>query len=329
MTLPRLLSRYQDQLKAGLADVLQGEGLLYAILRYHIGLEDERGAAKNHTGKLLRPSLVLFTAEELGAKMEQALPAALALELIHNFSLIHDDVQDGDRTRRGRPTVWSRYGIAQAINSGDLLQALAVSQALVVGAKEAQALLQATAEMIEGQGLDLAFEDQAVGVASYLEMIDKKTGALIRCAFRLGAMVAGARAAVVDALVELGGELGRAFQIRDDLLGVWGEAKVTGKPQGSDIRSKKKSLPVAIVLSRASGPQRAFLEGIYKQKTLTDSDAKKIIEMMDRLNVREIAEDMVDEHLAQARACLAKVPFSKTGMEQLEELMDYLARREQ
>ncbi len=327
MTLPRLLARFRDQIKAGLTDVLQGEGLLYAILRYHVGVEDERDGAGNHMGKLLRPSLVLFTAEQLGGKVNRALPAALGLELAHNFSLIHDDIQDGDRTRRGRPTVWSRYGVDQAINAGDLMQALAVSQALIVSKDAGQALLGATVEMIEGQGLDLDVATDAVGVGPYLEMIDKKTGALIRCAFRLGAVVTSASAKLEKALVELGREMGRAFQIHDDLLGVWGDGVVTGKPQGSDIRCKKKSLPAAIVLSRVSGADRALLQDIYDKETLSDEDVKTVVGVMEQVGARQVGEQMVVDHLGQARAWLAKVPFSERGKDEMEELIDYLARR--
>ena len=327
MTLPRLLARYRDQVKAGLADELHGEGLLYAILRYHVGLEDGQGVAGNHMGKFLRPSLVLSTAEELGGKLDQALPAALALELIHDFSLIHDDVQDGDRTRRGRPSVWSRYGVDQAINAGDLMQALAVSQALRTSRKVTQALLEATVEMIEGQGLDLDGEHEPVAVPQYLKMIDKKTGALIRCAFRLGAMVAGAPTEIEEALVEMGTQLGRAFQIRDDLLAVWGDKKATGKPQGSDIRRRKKSLPAAIALSRAVGVEQGLLRELYDKQTLTDEDVKTVVGVMEQVGAHQAGQQMVIDYLSQAQVWLAKVPFSESGKKEMEELIDYLARR--
>jgi len=329
MSLPTLLSRYRSLVTAGLTEVLRGEGLSYAILRYHVGLEDEHGSESSHMGKLLRPNLVLFTAEQLGGEVNQALPAALGLELIHNFSLIHDDVQDRDRTRRGRPTVWSRYGVAQAINAGDLMQALAVTQALLVGQDAVKMLLEETIEMIEGQGLDLDAEEQAAGVEPYLEMIDKKTGALIRCAFRLGAIIAAAPVEVGEALAEVGQELGRAFQIRDDLLGVWGDGAVTGKPLGTDIRRKKKSLPVAIVLSSVSGTDQTALDRIYNKKTVTDEDAARVIEIMNTIGVKQQGKQMVVEHLDRAREWLAQVPFSKRGMAEMEELMQYLAERKQ
>jgi len=329
MRWPTILARYRRQVTVGLADVLHSEGFLYSILRYHVGLEDGQDPVNNHMGKLLRPTLVLFTAEQLGGEVGQALPAALGLELIHNFSLIHDDVQDGDKTRRGRPTVWNRYGVAQAINAGDLMQSLAVAQALRVGQDAAKTLLAATIEMIEGQGLDLDAAGQAVGVEPYLEMIDKKTGALIRCAFQLGSIVAAAPAGVEETLAKVGQELGRAFQIRDDLLGVWGDGALTGKPQGSDIRRRKKTLPVAIALSSARAADRADLERLYDKKTLTDKEIDRVIEIMNKSGARQAGEQMVIEHLKRAREYLVQVPFSTTGRQEMGELMQYLAERDQ
>lgn len=328
MSLPTLLSRYRGLITASLEEVLQNEGLLYTMLRYHVGLESEHGSQSSPAGKFLRPNLVLFTTEQLGGEVNHALPAALGLELIHNFSLIHDDVQDGDRTRRGRPTVWSRYGVAQAINAGDLMQALAIGQILRIGQDASEILLQATIEMIEGQGLDLDAEEKTAGVDSYLDMIDKKTGSLIRCALRLGAVIAAAPAEVEEALAKAGQELGRAFQIRDDLLGVWGDGAVTGKPQGTDIRRKKKTLPAAIALSTASGADRSALEHIYNKNTVTDEDVTRVIEIMDAIGVQQRGEQMVIEYLNRAREWLAHVPFSNGGITEMEELMKYLAKRD-
>jgi geranylgeranyl diphosphate synthase type I len=245
MTLPPLLQRYRSRIERGLREGLQGETRVAEMLRYHLGIEngDDDGAAS--MGKLLRPSLVLFTAEQLGEAPDHALPAAIGLELIHNFSLIHDDIQDHDETRRGRPTVWCRYGVAQAINAGDAMQVLAVRHALDAGEAAAGILLEATWEMIEGQSLDLALEGRPASADAYLSMIDRKTGALLRCALRLGGTLAGAEPEVLLALAAAGTELGRAFQIHDDLLGIWGNGATTGKPQGSDIRRRKRTLPIA------------------------------------------------------------------------------------
>ena len=330
MTRPRFLLGYTSLIEGGLRVALVGDSLLYAILRYHVGLEDEHGAPALALGKLIRPSLVLFTTEELGGDVEQALPAAIGLELVHNFSLIHDDIQDHDEMRRGRKTVWSLYGIAQAINAGDLMQALAVAQGARAGREIVAALIEATVAMIEGQGLDLIFEKKKVEeieVASYLDMIDKKTGALIRCAFRMGGLLAGSPIDVVQDLVEVGRDLGRAFQIRDDLLGIWGNGTVTGKPQGSDIRRRKKSLPVSMAFAQACSEDRDLLTKIYSREKIDDKDVERVIALMGQANVRQACEEQVNAHLEQARARFATLPFSERGIKEMNELIDYLARR--
>ena len=330
MILPALLERYRTILEDGLVEALQGTSTLSAVLRYHVGLEDEAGKRVKKTGKLLRPSLVLFTAEELGATLEEGLPAAVALEMIHNFSLIHDDIQDRDEMRRGRPTVWRRLGVAQGINAGDLLLAKAIE--LVQGSPKAvqttKALLAATCEMIEGQALDVAFEGQDVGIDSYLAMVEKKTGALIRCAFQLGALTVGSSPEVLKSVRTLGVEIGKAFQICDDLLGVWGDGEITGKPQGSDIRRKKRSLPVVIAFSQAGEKELEELLNVYKKPEFLDEDVATIVSVMEELNVRVLVEDRIDEHLALARAELKKVPFTPRGMQDMNGLIDYLAGRE-
>ncbi len=325
MTRPMILLRYALSIEEGLFSVLQGGSPLYTILRYHVGFSD--GCEAPSLGKLLRPSLVLFTAEELGADPAAALPGALALESAHNFSLIHDDIQDHDEVRRGRQTVWRRYGVGQAINAGDLMHALAVAQAALIGKEAVAALVEAIVEMIEGQALDLSFEQEEVDIELYLGMIDKKTGALIRTAFRLGGLLAGAPPDIVNDLVDLGRDLGRIFQIRDDILGVWGEVTATGKPYGSDIRRRKKSLPVAIAMADARGDERTLLQEIYGKEVINDADVKRIIAVLERLNVRQGCEEQVNHHLNHACERLVSLPFSQQGREEMGELIDYLARR--
>ena len=328
MTIPRILTDYRPLIASGLSAALAGDSPLYPVLRYHVGLADEHGASADRLGKLLRPSLVLFTAAALGTDTARALPAAVALELIHNFSLIHDDIQDGDSVRRGRPTVWKLYGTAQGINAGDLMETIAIQEALAADPRLAAALLSATAEMIAGQALDLTYETREAAVDEYLAMIDKKTGALIRCAFDLGGIVAEADSATRAELTALGAALGRAFQIRDDILGIWGDDAITGKPHGSDIRRKKKSLPVVIGLARATGSDRDRLLSAYNQHQLTDADVAAVVEVMERLGVREASEQMAIAYLNQARDAAARVGFNADDMGRMAELIDYLARRQ-
>ena len=323
-----ILTRYRGRITDALAASLEGETPLRSILAYHVGLVDERGRPANAVGKLLRPGLVLFVAEQLGASLERALTAAVGLELIHNFSLIHDDIQDGDRIRRGRPTVWAAWGVNEAINAGDLMQALAVHTALQSGPVAASLLLDATAAMIEGQSMDVGFETRSVALKEYLRMIDGKTGALIVAAFQLGGAVAAADDATQAVLRRLGRAVGRAFQIQDDLLGIWGDAGVVGKPNASDVRQRKKSYPTVLAFERAHGDDRTTLQRIYGQTTLTDDDVDWVIDLMTRLGIQSDGRLTVKGHLDDAAQAMGALPFSTDGRRDLEDLMDYLARRD-
>ncbi len=326
-----ILDRHRTDIEGGLSRALAGEGPLRTMLRYHVGLADADGAPAHHTGKLLRPSLVLFVARQLGATEATALPAAVGLELIHGFSLIHDDIQDRDRLRRGRPAVWTVWGVEQAINAGDLMQAIAIETALAATPTAAARLLRATVEMIEGQALDLAFERRPVSATEYTGMIDRKTGALIRCAFELGGIVAGAGDGTCDQLAELGQEAGRAFQIRDDLLGIWGDANVLGKATGSDIRRRKKTLPIVLLFEHAGRDVTAELEAIYDTSStdvpLGDDDVEQVLDRLDRFEIRSACETMAQRHVDRAIDRIAALPFSGEGREHLEKLLAYLARR--
>lgn len=324
----KFLARYRPAIISGLREALAGVTPLRAILRYHVGLEDEAGNPVDALGKLLRPAFVLFAAEELGGTYREALPAAVALELIHNFSLIHDDIQDRDRMRRGRPTVWVLHGIPEAINAGDLMYTIAISVALSLPDGATSCLVRATDAMIEGQSLDLGFESKSVGLDEYLKMIDYKTGALLRCAFELGSLCAGADEDVLEIMRRFGHEIGRAFQIRDDVLGIWGNGEVVGKPQGSDIRHRKKSYPVAAVFERVTDADREKLERIYVGEAVDEGDVAWVIALLDRLGIREEAEERTRWHLAEAHRLLSSLALSEGGREDMDELMDFLARRE-
>lgn len=323
-----ILSKYRTTIMDGLAGAVCGETPLRSILAYHVGLADEHGGSADGVGKLLRPSLVLFVAEQLGASPSDALPAAVGLELIHNFSLIHDDIQDGDTVRRGRPTVWSMWGVNEAINAGDLMHTLAVQAAIASSATCAALLLSATAAMIEGQSMDLSFETQWVDLNEYLEMIDRKTGALIVAAFDLGGAIAGADRTTQAALTKLGRAIGRAFQIQDDMLGIWGDADVVGKPHASDIRQRKKSYPTLLAFERANDGDLASLRAIYDGDAPTDADVDWVIELMTNLRIHEAGRAAVRELLDDASHALDNLPFSPQGRQDFEELTNYLARRD-
>jgi geranylgeranyl diphosphate synthase type I len=225
------------------------------VAAYHFGWVDTDGnPVAGESGKAVRPTLAMLSAEAAGAAPEVGVPGAAAVELIHNFSLVHDDLMDGDDQRHHRDTVWKAYGLTQAVLVGDALFALANEILLEHGTAATERAIKrmavATRKLIDGQGQDVSFEHREwVTVEECLEMEGNKTGALLACASSIGAVLGGAPDADADALEEYGYHLGLAFQAIDDLLGIWGDPASTGKPAWSDLRQRKKSLPVVAALA--------------------------------------------------------------------------------
>jgi geranylgeranyl diphosphate synthase type I len=227
---------------------------------YHLGWTDRDGHAARGGGKALRPALTLLAARACGVEAGVAVPGGVAVELAHNFSLVHDDLIDGDTERRHRPTVWAVWGAASAVLSGDAMLALAQEVLLEVPAPEAALLLARTVrELVGGQVADVAFADRDdVGVEECLAMAHGKTGTLLGASTEVGAVLAGAPAGARGALRTFGAELGLAFQLIDDLLGIWGDPAVTGKPVLADLRERKKSLPVTWAVVHGGDAGRAL-----------------------------------------------------------------------
>ncbi|MEV1061942.1 polyprenyl synthetase family protein [Streptomyces sp. NPDC050263] len=225
------------------------------VAAYHFGWIDAQGKPTDGDGgKAVRPALAVLSAEVAGAAPEVGIPGAVAVELVHNFSLLHDDLMDGDEQRRHRDTVWKVHGPAQAILVGDALFALANEILLELGTAEAgratRRLTTATRALIDGQAQDISYEHRdRVSVEECLEMEGNKTGALLACASSIGAVLGGADEAAADTLEKYGYHLGLAFQAVDDLLGIWGDPVATGKQTWSDLRQRKKSLPVVAALA--------------------------------------------------------------------------------
>ncbi len=278
------------------------------MVAYHFGWSEADASAR---GKRVRPLLTMLSCAAAGGDWRRALPAASAVELIHNFSLIHDDIQDNSAERRGRATVWKRWGVAQAINTGDALLVLAHLAAhrltgLGVAPATAMTVLrlldEACLHLTRGQHLDLAFESRAeVSEAEYLEMIEGKTAALLSAATTCGACVAEPAEESLDHFRQYGRHLGLAFQILDDILGIWGSPQVTGKPAGDDLRAHKKSLPVLFGAQQSS----AFLE-LWASGKNDEPAIRAMTEALEKAGALEFsrreAEDHTDEALSHLQA---------------------------
>jgi geranylgeranyl diphosphate synthase type I len=265
------------------------------------------------------------------------MPAAVALELIHNFSLIHDDIQDQDTERHHRPTVWAVWDPARALMAGNTMRMLAHRAALAVAGRgvspgEAPTVLAVLAgcslELIEGQYLDLSFEErQEVQIADYLDMVHRKTGALIEAALHLGAYLGAGEPGPVDALRRCGRLLGLAFQARDDFLGIWGVTALTGKAVGADIRRKKKSLPVVYAFQHASGEQRRRLQALYRLRELDDDAVTKVLAIMEDLGARGYVQTLAAETRDEAMALAHQARLPGWALEEFRELADFLIYR--
>jgi geranylgeranyl diphosphate synthase type I len=300
----------------------------YGMLHYHLGWVDQTFQPMlSDSGKRLRPIFTLLSCEASGGDWEVALPAAAAIELLHNFSLIHDDIEDGDRTRRGRATLWTIWGQSQAINAGDALFTLShmalsgmVSRSVLPPRRLAvrERFDQACLALTQGQHLDLSFESRAtITEDEYLRMIGGKTAALVAGACAIGAIVAGSDA--IDHFDRFGYELGYAFQIEDDLLGIWGNPNITGKPAGNDILHRKKSLPVAYGLTRSEALQHLYMQ--------PEIEVGKVTHLLDRLGAREYAQSIAEQHHQHALDALDSTSAHNDAMQALKELANTLLHR--
>jgi geranylgeranyl diphosphate synthase type I len=304
------------------------------IAGYHLGWHDEHGHPGTAPGgKAVRPTLALLSAEAVGADGREAVPAAVAVELLHNFSLLHDDVIDGDTTRRHRPTVWSMFGVSAAILAGDALLALALEVLAAtdkpVSATAVTWLSAAARDLIAGQTADISFERRAdVRLAECLAMTENKTAALMRVACSLGALFAGGAAERTECLHEFGHQLGVVFQLVDDLLGVWGDPVVTGKPVCSDLRTRKKSLPIVAALESADPAGRELAELYYQDRPLSNDDLAHAVELIGRAGGRDWARREIDDRLARAIGLLRAAEADEPAAVELETLARLIARRD-
>lgn len=324
------LPRIEAELRAQLAPPPSEAAGMYALLRYHMGWEDAQGRPEEAAqGKRVRPLLALMAALAAGGDPAAALPVAAAVELLHNFSLIHDDIEDNSPTRRHRPTLWTWAGVAQAINAGDALFALA--RLALLGLAEAieparvlriQGVFDRTClHLTEGQFLDIGFEKEAaVSVPAYLTMIAGKTAALLAASAQMGALAAGASEEMAAHFWQFGHELGLSFQVQDDLLGIWGDEAQTGKSAASDILTRKKTLPVLFALAQPGADAAALRHFYTASGPLTPADLPAILTLLARLGAREHAAAVAAQHAQAAQAALAAIEGDPPGLHLLRDL---------
>lgn len=320
----QFMQRYATELDATMrevVDLIPADAPGFGVMaRYPLGWVDEHDQPFDQpTGKRIRPLFLLLCNEAAGGDWRKALPAAAAVEILHNFSLIHDDIQDDSPLRHGRPTVWKIWGIANAINAGDALFTLAYTSLANLShtslspdtvIKIWHIFNYTNRELTRGQHLDMRFENQpTVSVDEYISMISGKSAALLAACAQMGALIATEDEAIAVRYAEFALNLGIAFQIRDDILGIWGDPDVTGKSTATDIVSKKKSLPVLYGLAKSQP-----LVEIYQHESLTESAVTEAVNLLDSSGAHDYARETETHYYEKALAALEEAnPQGQAG----------------
>jgi geranylgeranyl diphosphate synthase type I len=285
------------------------------LLTYHLGWEGD-GAGIEAQGKRVRPLLVLLCAASVGGQWQKALPAAAAVELVHNFSLIHDDIQDQSEIRRGRATVWVKWGIPQAINAGDLMFTLAQTAVLgmsqtvspQIGLRSADMLNKTCIRLTGGQYLDMKYEKQGeVTLDEYWPMIEGKTASLLECSAVLGGLAGQVEEGQLNSFWEFGRNLGLAFQVQDDWLGIWGDAIQTGKSTESDLVSRKKTLPVLFGLSQKGQFYQRWMKG-----KIASDEAHELAVLLKEEGAQQYTQMIADQLTKKALDALSLAVYEKS-----------------
>jgi len=338
-SLPGSFMSYRKALQVELREAIDScSSALGSILRYHMGWQDEHGHPCNReSGKFIRPALCLLSCQAVGSDTSQVMPAAAAVELVHNFSLIHDDIEDASHERHHRPTVWKLWGRSQAINGGDAMFALAYLALLRLKEKgiadeeiagSVKMLSLACLELCEGQYLDVEYENRLdITVEDYLDMAAKKTAALFAVSTSLGAYLGSQDSGLVDSFHLFGRELGIAYQICDDILGTWGTEEAIGKSV-TDISQRKKTLPVVYGLRNSRGRAREKLAKLYSQKSVKGDDVAEVRGILDHSGARSYAENLADQYYHKALAHLEATRIGASGLAPLRETASLLLKRD-
>ena len=345
MSLQEAFARFLPQIEGELHEIVRPTHYrldsYYGMMQYHLGWADENlQPFQAKSGKRLRPFVCLLTCEATGGDPYQALPAAASVELIHNFSLVHDDIQDGSHYRRGRRAVWDIWGAPQAINAGDGLFVLARQALHRLCERDVpleryraanQALDRACLLLCEGQYFDMAFEERLdVDMEQYLAMIRRKTATLLATAAQVGVLVASDDPVLAGHYYRFGENLGLAFQIQDDVLGIWGDEERTGKSTATDIRDKKKTLPIVYVLNHPDERISAWqLIELYQQPApLGEARIATVLNLLERAGARGYAEERAQHYYEQALASLDETGMDNGAQTALREMAAWLLGRD-
>ena len=332
----QFMQRYADELDATMrrvVDVVPDAPDLEVMVRYPMGWVDEHNRPyQATTGKRIRPLFLLLCNEAAGGKWHDALYAAAAVELLHNFSLIHDDIQDVSPTRHNRPTLWKIWGNANAINAGDILFSLAfvaLHRLSETGLRSDTLITvwdvfnRTNLELTRGQHLDMQFEAREnVSVDEYISMISGKSAALLATCAQIGALIAECNIQTAQYYADFALNLGIAFQIRDDILGIWGDPELTGKSVATDILYKKKSLPVLHGLAHS-----AELQAIYRRDSLTEADVQQAVYLLDEHDTRAYAENIERNYYTKALDMLTRANPRGEAAEWLGQFVETLFQR--
>ncbi|KOV82579.1 polyprenyl diphosphate synthase [Nocardia sp. NRRL S-836] len=308
------------------------EPTLARISAYHLGFTDERGEPSGAaSGKLTRASLMMAAAAGVGLRPEDVVSQAAALELLHNSTLVHDDIIDADDLRRGRPAAWKVFGTGLAILAGDALQALSIQMVVEdPGPGRAEisgAFAEATRLVLSGQSRELTVRlGPDAGVAEYDRIVEEKTSALLECALVTPALRAGSPGHVVAALRGAGRHLGLAFQIANDVEDIWGDPAVTGKPVRGDIGRRNPSFPVLAALA-AGGAAGERLLGLWQSDDSTAAHLREMADLVEESGGRRTAEQTSRDHFGSALAHLGRAELSPAATAELTTLFDRIVHR--
>jgi geranylgeranyl diphosphate synthase type I len=344
MSLQKTFDRLLPQIEAELREVTRPPhpdlAPYYGMMNYHLGwVDSDLQPVQARSGKRLRPAICLLSCEAVGGEAQYALPAAAAVELIHSFSLVHDDIQDSSHFRRGRRAVWDIWGVPHGINVGDGLFALA---RLALNRLEASGLSlsrwqaatrifdEACLALCEGQFFDMAFEARMdVDLDQYLWMIRNKTARLFAASVQLGAIVGSGDPALIERYCRFGENLGMAFQIQDDILGTWGDERITGKSAATDIRDKKKTLPVVYVLQNQEERYSAWrlMELYGMEGPLDELAVEETLQILEQAGARQYAEEAATSYYTLALQSLDEAGLDNAANADLRELAASLLSR--